>query len=64
MKKFLSQLPCEINLLNPNLISFMRIGGIFHLPTYVLQISSTELRENLVLRETTHIKLCVDKQMG
>lgn len=35
MKKFPPQLPSEINLLNPNLISFMHIRGIFHLPTYV-----------------------------
>lgn len=42
MKKFLSQLPSEINLLNLNLISFMHVRGIFRLPTYVLGISATE----------------------
>lgn len=50
MKKFLSQLPSEINLLNPNLISFMHIRGIFHLPTYVLEISTTELRWNVTVK--------------
>lgn len=43
MKKFSSQLPSEINLLNPNLISFMHKAGIFHLPTCVLQICTTEM---------------------
>lgn len=50
MKKFFSQLPSEINLLNPNLISFMHIRGIFHLPTYALKMFATELRWNVTVK--------------